>query len=158
MNILVKYLMLLFALHLVQDLSKEHTDHVIVELTNGSVRLSLNTGVNTTTATVGEQLNDGAWHQVTVALSGSQATISLDTDKCVGPQCTKKVVTARDSGSQHFGSPYLGGIPSLVPKIKQQLVGDGTFVGCIKVKQNVALYSLICGCLVLFYFLNKAKP
>ena len=158
MNILVKYLMLLFALHLIQDLSMEHTDHVIVELTNGSVRLSLNTGVNTTTATVGQQLNDGAWHQVTVALSGSQATISLDTDKCVGPQCTKKVVTARDSGSQHFGSPYLGGIPSLVPKIKQQLVGDGTFVGCIKVKQNVALYSLICGCLVLFYFLNKAKP
>ena len=158
MNILVKYLMLLFALHLIQDLSKEHTDHVIVELTNGSVRLSLNTGINTTTATVGQQLNDGAWHQVTVALSGSQATISLDSDKCVGPQCTKKVVTARDSGSQHSGSPYLGGIPSLVPKIKQQLVGDGTFVGCIKVKQNVALYSLICGCLVLFYFLNKAKP
>ena len=158
MNILVKYLMLLFALHLVQDLSKEHTDHVIVELTNGSVRLSLNTGINTTTATVGQQLNDGVWHQVTVALSGSQATISVDRDKCVGPQCTKKVVTERDSRSQHSGSPYLGGIPSLVPKIKQGLVSDGTFVGCIKVKQNAALYSLICGCLVLFYFLNKAKP
>lgn len=133
---LVKYLMLLFALHLIQDLSKEHTDHVIVELTNGSIRLSLNTGVNTTTATVGQQLNDGAWHLVTVALSGSQATISVDRDECVGPQCTKSVVTTSDSRSQYSGLPYLGGLPSLVPEIKQQLVSDGTFVGCIKVKKK----------------------
>lgn len=93
------------------DLSKEHTDHLIIELTNGSVRLSLNTGVNTATATVGQGLNDGVWHKVNLHMSGSQARISVDEDTCVGQGCTKTVVTTSDIGSQFSGLPYLGSVP-----------------------------------------------
>ena len=109
---------------------------MIIELTNGSVRLSLNTGVNTATATVGQGLNDGVWHKVNLHMSGSQARISVDEDTCVGQGCTKTVVTTSDIGSQFSGLPYLGSVPSLLPGIKQQLVTDGNFVGCIKVREG----------------------
>ena len=125
--------MSLFLFHLVQDLTKEHTDHVIIELTNGSVRLSLNTGLNTATASLGQGLNDGSWHQITVTISSPQATISVDKDTCIGQGCSKTVVTSSDSRSTFSGLPYFGGVSRLVPQIKEQLLTDSTFVGCIKV-------------------------
>lgn len=106
---------------------------MIIELTNSSVRLSLNTGLDTATATLGRGLNDGAWHLVTVKISGSQATISIDKDTCIGQDCSKTVTTSSDSTSKFSGLPYLGGVSKLVPQIKQELITDGTFVGCIKV-------------------------
>ncbi len=116
-----------------QDLTKEHPDHVILEITNGSIRLSLNTGLDTATAKLGSGLNDGAWHQITVQISGSQATLYIDKDTC-GAVCSSVAVsTSSDGTSQFFGQPYFGGVRRLVPQIKHQLVTDGSFVGCIKV-------------------------
>lgn len=105
---------------------------MIIELTNGSIRLSLNTGLDTATAKLGSGLNDGAWHQITVKISVSQATISIDKDTC--PGCSSPTVSTTSDGSSQFsGLPYMGGVRTLVPQIKQQLVTDGSFVGCIKV-------------------------
>lgn len=118
---------------LFQDFTKEHTDHVIVELTNGSVRLSFNTGVDTAKATLGQGLNDGTWHLITVRITSSQATISVDIDTCTGSDCSKTVITSSDSNTEFSGLPYLGGVNKLVPRITQELISDGTFVGCIKV-------------------------
>ena len=118
---------------LFQDFTKEHTDHVIVELTNGSVRLSFNTGVDTAKATLGQGLNDGTWHLITVRITSSQATISVDIDTCTGSDCSKTVNTNSDSNTEFSGLPYLGGVNKLVPRITQELISDGTFVGCIKV-------------------------
>ena len=118
---------------LFQDFTKEHTDHVIVELTNGSVRLSFNTGVDTAKATLGQGLNDGTWHLITVRITSSQATVSVDIDTCTGSDCSKTVITSSDSNTEFSGLPYLGGVNKLVPRITQELISDGTFVGCIKV-------------------------
>lgn len=106
---------------------------MIVELTNGSIRLSLNTGLDTATAKLGSGLNDGAWHQITVQISGSQATVSIDKDTCSADCSSATVRTTTDGSSQFAGLPYFGGVGKLVPQIKQQLVTDGSFVGCIKV-------------------------
>lgn len=130
---LIDYHEIQFLLLLFQDLTKEHTDHVIIELTNGSVHFSLNTGLDTATATLGRGLNDGAWHLMTVQISGSQATISIDQGSCIGQDCSKSVSTSSDGTPQFSGLPYLGGVSKLVPRIKQELTTDGTFVGCIKV-------------------------
>ena len=106
---------------------------MIVELTNGSVRLSFNTGVDTAKATLGQGLNDGTWHLITVKITSSQATISVDIDTCTGSDCSKTVITSSGSNTEFSGLPYLGGVNKLVPRITQELISDGTFVGCIKV-------------------------
>lgn len=106
---------------------------MIVELTNGSLRLSLNTGLDTATAKVGRGLNDGAWHQITLQITGPQATISIDKDTCNADCSSASVSTTSDSSSQYAGLPYFGGVRQLVPQIRQQLMTDGSFVGCIKV-------------------------
>ena len=106
---------------------------MIVELTNGSVRLSFNTGVDTAKATLGQGLNDGTWHLITVRITSSQATISVDIDTCTDSDCSKTVITSSDSNTEFSGLPYLGGVNKLVPRITQELISDGTFVGCIKV-------------------------
>ena len=106
---------------------------MIVELTNGSVRLSFNTGVDTAKATLGQGLNDGTWHLITVRITSSQATVSVDIDTCTGSDCSKTVITSSDSNTEFSGLPYLGGVNKLVPRITQELISDGTFVGCIKV-------------------------
>lgn len=106
---------------------------MIVELTNGSVRLSFNTGVDTAKATLGQGLNDGTWHLITLRITSSQATISVDIDTCTGSDCSKTVNTNSDSNTEFSGLPYLGGVNKLVPRITQELISDGTFVGCIKV-------------------------
>lgn len=106
---------------------------MILELTNGSIRLSFNTGQDTATAKLGRSLNDGAWHQITVDIAGPRATLFTDKDVC-GAACTSVTVsTTSDASSQFSGLPYFGGVKKLVPQIKQQLVTDGSFVGCIKV-------------------------
>lgn len=106
---------------------------MILELTNGSIRLSFNTGLDTATAKLGSSLNDGAWHQITVDISGSQATLYTDKDTC-GAVCPSVTVsTTSDASSQFSGLPYFGGVRKLVPQIKLQLETDGSFVGCIKV-------------------------
>ena len=106
---------------------------MILELTNGSIRLSFNTGLDTATAKLGSSLNDGAWHQITVDISGSQATLYTDKDTC-GAVCPSVTVsTTSDASSQFSGLPYFGGVRKLVPQIQQQLETDGSFVGCIKV-------------------------
>ena len=116
-----------------QDLAKEHPNHVILELTNGSIRLAFNTGQETATTKLGSSLNDGAWHQITVDISGSQATLYTDMDIC-GAACPSATVSATSHATSQFsGLPYFGGVRKLVPQIKQQLVTDGSFVGCIKV-------------------------
>ena len=124
---------------------------MILELTNGSIRLSFNTGFDTATAKLGSSLNDGAWHQITVELSGPQATLFKDKDTCdkVCPSVT--VRTTSDGSSQFSGQSYFGGVRKLVPQIKQQLETDGSFVGCIKVlmpseilKINMHLVFTIC--------------
>lgn len=105
----------------------------MLELTNGSVRLSFNTGQDTATAKLGRSLNDGDWHQITVDIAGPQATLFTDKDIC-GAACTSVTVsTTSDASSQFSGLPYFGGVRKLVPQIKQELVTDGSFVGCIKV-------------------------
>lgn len=106
---------------------------MIVELTNGSVRLSFNTGVDTAKATLGQGLNDGTWHLITLRITSSQATISVDIDTCTRSDCSKTVNTNSDSNTEFSGLPYLGGVNKLVPRITQELISDGTFVGCIKV-------------------------
>ena len=107
---------------------------MILELTNGSIRLSFNTGLDTATAKLGSSLNDGAWHQITVDISGSKATLYTDKDTCGGPVCPSVTVsTTSDPSSQFSGLPSFGGVRKLVPQIKQQLETDGSFVGCIKV-------------------------
>lgn len=106
---------------------------MILELTNGSIRLSFNTGLDTATAKLGSSLNDGAWHQITVDISGSQATLYTDKDTC-GAVCPSVTVsTTSDASSPFSGLPYFGGVRKLVPQIKQELETDGSFVGCIKV-------------------------
>lgn len=106
---------------------------MILELTNGSIRLSFNTGLDTATAKLGSSLNDGAWHQITVQISGSQATLFTDKDIC-GAVCPSVTVSTTSDGSSQFsGLPYFGDLRKLVPQIKQQLATDGSFVGCIKV-------------------------
>ena len=106
---------------------------MILELTNGSIRLSFNTGLDTATAKLGGSLNDGAWHQITIDISGSQATLFTDKDTC-GAVCPSVTVsTTSDASSQFSGLPYFGDVRKLVPQIQQQLETDGSFVGCIKV-------------------------
>ena len=107
---------------------------MILELTNGSIRLSFNTGLETASAKLGSGLNDGAWHQITVEITGPQATLFTDKDIC-GAACPSVTVsTSSDGGTSQFsGLPYFGGVRKLVPQIKEQLVTDGSFVGCIKV-------------------------
>ena len=106
---------------------------MILELTNGSIGLSFNTGLDTATAKLGSGLNDGVWHQITLQISGSQATLFTDKDTC-GAVCPSLAVSTTSDGSSQFsGQPYFGGVRKLVPQIKQQLVTDGSFVGCIKV-------------------------
>lgn len=106
---------------------------MILELTNGSIRLSFNTGLDTAAAKLGTRLNDGAWHQITVKVAGFQATLSIDKDTC-GAVCSSVTVsTSSDGSSQFSGLPYFGGVSKWVPQIKQQLVTDDSFVGCIKV-------------------------
>ena len=116
---------------------------MIVELTNGSIRLSLNTGVDTAKVAIGRGLNDGAWHLITVRVSGFQATISVDIDTCSGSDCLKTVITTRDSTSEFSGLPYLGSVDKLAPQITQELVTDGTFVGCIKVFITRKSYNVL---------------
>ena len=106
---------------------------MIVELTNGSVRLSFNTGLDTAKATLGQGLNDGTWHLITVKITSTQATISVDEDTCTGSDCSKTVNANSDSTTAFSGLPYLGGVNKLVPRITQELITNGTFVGCIKV-------------------------
>ena len=106
---------------------------MILELTNGSIRLSFNTGLDTATAKLGSNLNDGAWHQLSVDIAGPQATLFTDKDTC-GAVCPSVTVsTTSDANSQFSGLPSFGGVRKLVPQIKQQLETDGSFVGCIKV-------------------------
>ena len=82
--------------------------------------------MDTAAVIVGSGFNDGVWHEVEVALTETQATISIENDKST-------VTTTSDSGSQFSGWPYFGGLKNKVPQISYQLLSDGTFVGCIKV-------------------------
>lgn len=144
--------MILFFFRFFQDLTKEHPDHLILELANGSIRLSLNTGLDTATAKLGSGLNDGTWHLITVQISGSQATLFIDKDTC-GAVCSEVTVsTTPDGTSQFSGQPYFGGVRRLVPQIKHQLVTDGSFVGCIKVfiVRSALLTSAVVPCLPRF--------
>ena len=138
---------------------------MILELANGSIRLSLNTGLDTATAKLGSGLNDGVWHQITVQISGSKATLFIDKDTC-GAACPSVTVsTTSDASSTFSGQSYFGGVRKLVPQIKHQLVTDGSFVGCIKVfivrsgrcQSESSLASLHCSVLTTINKIIKHK-
>lgn len=120
-----------FILAPLKDITNEHTDHVAIELVNGTLRISFNTDANTKTASVGQNLNDGVFHNVRLRLQDRppfQATLSVDS--------TQSVTVSGTQGASFAGSLYLGGVPNNVPQIRYNLVSGKSYIGCIKVRQQ----------------------
>ena len=110
----------------------EHSDFLALELSNGSVRLSFNTGVDTRSITVGSQLNDGIYHLISVRIEpANTATISIGS--CQGI-CQGSVSTIQNDQSTFSGNMYLGGVRDNTPQIRGHFLTESSFVGCIKVK------------------------
>jgi hypothetical protein len=110
-------------------------DHVILELVNGSLRISYNTNtVVSQTGYVGQALNDGRFHRVDLVLKNNpyQATLSVDRTESVTLHGTQAV------NFQDTNKFYLGGVQSFTASVRKNLVTGKSFVGCIKVGNEPA--------------------
>lgn len=128
-----------FDLCILKVVQKERWDHVILELVNGSIRVSYNTDtVFSQTAHVGKGLNDGLFHNVNLVLSSTkpyQATLSVD-----------KLESAKVTGTQPVNfrdtnTFYIGGVRTLSAHVRNNLITRKSFVGCIKVSQYLKFRS-----------------
>ena len=109
-----------------QDISQERPDHIAVELVNGSIRVSYNTGFDTATATIGSSLNDGQYHTLKLDVQRLKVVITVGGVK-------KDISTNSPGPAQFAGRPYMGGVKVLTPQMRDQLATRENFVGCIKV-------------------------
>ncbi|KAK3713436.1 hypothetical protein QZH41_012473, partial [Actinostola sp. cb2023] len=140
------------------DYTKEHPDHLAVELHQGSIRLSLNLGMNTAVVTTGKNLNDGVFHKLTVVLSKTEAEVTVESNACAGGTCKAKATVQASSSSTFYGTPTMGGLRLFTPLIRTQIVGDGNFVGCIESAPGSFGLSLTRGQLIAAFhvdFLNQ---
>ena len=110
----------------------EHPDFLALELVNGSVRLSFNTGWDTASVTVGNQLSDGRYHSVSLLVQQTaHATLSIGS--CQGI-CQGSVSTTHASQSGFSNTLYMGGVNENTPQIRSHFITNDSFVGCIKVR------------------------
>ena len=109
-----------------QDISQERPDHIAVELVNGSIRVSYNTGFDTATATIGSSLNDGQYHTLKLDVQKLKVIITVGGVK-------KDISTNSPGPAQFAGRPYMGGVKVFTPQMRDQLATRENFVGCIKV-------------------------
>ena len=114
---------------------QEQSDHVILELVNGSLRISYNTDtVFSQTGYVGEALNDDRFHVVNLVLQNNpyQATLSVDKTQSVTVHGTQPV------DFRNTNKFYLGGVKRFSASVRKNLVTGKSFVGCIKVGMNIS--------------------
>lgn len=124
----------LFLIH--QDYSKEHPDHLVVELYKGSIRLSVNLGLNSVVVTSGKDLNDGQFHTLKVVLFKTKVEVTVESNACAGGTCKATTSALSSDGSTFNGKPTMGGVGQLTPIIRTQIASDGNFIGCIEVSQG----------------------
>ncbi|CAK8697279.1 unnamed protein product [Clavelina lepadiformis] len=122
-----------------------HAQHgasfVALEVIDGGMRLSYNLGAFTdnraTSLNVGEGLDDGSWHHVTVVIDSAGANVTLD--RCLDFSNGCFVFQSHsDSSSRPFANLqtenlYFGGIPDLtVITERPNQISSYDFVGCIR--------------------------
>ena len=111
---------------------EERMDHVILELINGSIRISYNTDtIISQIAYVGQALNDGRFHKVNLQLQNRkpfEITVSVDKTQSVTVQGTQPV------DFRQVKKFYIGGLRTLTAHARKNLVTDKNFIGCIKVR------------------------
>ena len=91
-----------------------------------------------TTAYVGQGLNDGRFHGVNLVLQNTkpyQATLSVDTTQSVTVQGTRPV------DFEQTNKFYLGGLRTLNAHVRKNWVTGRSFVGCIKVGMANICYT-----------------